>query len=312
MKSVKEMQEDFLDLKFGMFIHYNMATYEEVQWVAGYPDPSTFDPGGEVDTDAWADAAKAAGMTYAVLTAKHVGGFCLWDSKHTTYDIMHPDCPYKQDLVGQFVKSFTSRGLKVGLYYCWHHPGFDAGKNPGKHKVLPPECDPASHSMEEQIEFQKKQIAELVEKYPEAFYIWNDGLDPDIMPAEDARAFVRGLGSDIIASGNWWDWGKKGEPYLDVVVSETRHLGSRHLENKTIGETCWCLESGGWFYAGGGPKSAKDMVEQLNKANSQNANFLKSANCSKRPAREQFSEDVKSQLLSGRQNCRTVFGSWAR
>lgn len=25
-KSIKEMQEDFLKLKFGMFIHYNMAT----------------------------------------------------------------------------------------------------------------------------------------------------------------------------------------------------------------------------------------------------------------------------------------------
>lgn len=61
-----------------------------VQWVSGYPDPSTFDPGGTVDTDAWADAAVSAGMTYAVLTAKHVGGFCLWDSKYTTYDVMHP------------------------------------------------------------------------------------------------------------------------------------------------------------------------------------------------------------------------------
>ncbi|MCH5372918.1 MAG: dienelactone hydrolase family protein, partial [Planctomycetes bacterium] len=29
---------------------------------------------------------------------------------------MHPDCPYKQDLVAQFIQSFTSRGLKAGLY----------------------------------------------------------------------------------------------------------------------------------------------------------------------------------------------------
>jgi hypothetical protein len=27
-KSVKEMQEDFLKLKFGMFIHFNLATYK--------------------------------------------------------------------------------------------------------------------------------------------------------------------------------------------------------------------------------------------------------------------------------------------
>lgn len=80
-KSVKQLQEDFRKLSFGMFIHYNMATYTGDEWVRGYPDPSTFNPGGMVDTDAWADAAVAAGMKYGVLTTKHVGGFCLWDSK---------------------------------------------------------------------------------------------------------------------------------------------------------------------------------------------------------------------------------------
>ena len=50
-KRVKEMQDEFLKLKFGMFIHYNMATYKGVEWVEGYADPSTFDPGGPVDTD---------------------------------------------------------------------------------------------------------------------------------------------------------------------------------------------------------------------------------------------------------------------
>lgn len=86
--TVEQLQSDFRDLGFGMFIHYNMATYHGVQWVEGYPCPSTFDPGGPVDTDAWADAAKAAGMTYGVLTTKHVAGFCLWDSDTTEYDIM--------------------------------------------------------------------------------------------------------------------------------------------------------------------------------------------------------------------------------
>ena len=270
-KTVKELQADFLKLKFGMFLHYNMATYKGVQWVTGYPDPSTFDPGGKVDTDAWADAAKAAGMKYAVLTAKHVGGFCLWDSKYTTYDVMNPACPYQQDLVAQFVKSFTSRGLKVGLYYCWRHPGFG---DPNKHKVLPPECDPATHSMAEQIEFQKQQIAELVEKYPDVFYIWNDALDPGIMSAGDAQAFIRSLRPNLIASGNWWDWKKKGSPYLDIVVSETRHLGQSHLDHKTTGETCWCLEGRQWFYGGAGPKSAADIVKQIGIANGNRANFL--------------------------------------
>ena len=263
---VEQMQEDFLKLKFGMFIHYNLETYKGVEWVAGYHSPADFDPGGPVDTDAWADAAKSAGMKYAVLTVKHVSGFCLWDSKFTTYDVMNPACPYKKDLVAQFIKSFKSRGLKVGLYYCWRHPGFAA-----KFKVLPPECDPATHSLKEQIEFQQKQIAELMENYPDAFYIWNDGLDPDIMPAQQASAFFRERGRAILTSSNWWNWAKKGTPYADIAVKEMRPFPET---NTAPGETCWCLEKG-WFWSEGTrPKPAPQIVDLLAKANARHSNFL--------------------------------------
>lgn len=265
-KSVKQLQEDFRKLEFGMFIHYNMATYKGVQWVSGYPDPSTFDPGGRIDTDAWADAALSAGMTYGVLTAKHVGGFCLWDSKHTTYDVMHPDCPYKQDVVAQFIQSFKSRGLKVGLYYCWRHPGFKE-----EFKVLPPEGDPAEHSLQEQIEFQKKQIAELVERYPDVFYVWNDALDDRIMPAREAQAFVRSLRPNIIASSNWWNWGKKGTPFLDIAVKETRHFPE---DNTAPGETCWKLEPGWFWKEGAWGVPAKWVMPNMTKAHARNSNFL--------------------------------------
>ncbi|MBN1561415.1 alpha-L-fucosidase [candidate division KSB1 bacterium] len=267
-KLVEELQSEFLKLKFGMFIHFNMETYKNVQWVAGYVSPADFNPGSRIDTDAWVDAAVSAGMKYGVLTVKHVSGYCLWDSKYTTYDVMHPDCPYKQDLVAQFVKSFASRGLKVGLYYCWRNPGFG---NPEKYKVLPPECDPATHPMEEQIEFQKKQIEELVEKYPDVFYIWNDGLDPEIMNQDEASTFIRGLRPGIIASANWWDWEKKGQTYLDLAVTETRHFPDG---NKSPGETCWCLEQS-WFWNDTfHPKTARDIVLQMTAANARNANFL--------------------------------------
>jgi alpha-L-fucosidase len=267
-KSVKELREDFLKLKFGMFIHFSLETYKGVQWVAGYHSPADFNPGGKIDTDAWAEAAKSAGMKYAVLTAKHVSGFCLWDSRYTTYDVMNPDCPYKQDLVAQFIKSFTSRGLKVGLYYCWRHPGFG---DPNQYKVLPPECDPAMHSLKEQNEFQKAQIAELLTKYPEVFYIWNDSLDPKIMPAEEALAHIRSIRSDVIASANWWDWGKKGTPYADIAVKEMRHFPEG---NTAPGETCWCLEQKWFWQEGARPKTARQVVDLLTTVNSRNSNFL--------------------------------------
>jgi len=267
-KSVKALQEEFLKLKFGMFIHYNLATYQGVQWVSGYHDPSTFNPGSKIDTDAWADAAVSAGMKYGVLTAKHVSGFCLWDSKYTTYDVMHPDCPYQQDLVAQFIKSFKSRGLKVGLYYCWRHPGFG---DPEKYKVLPPECDPATHTLEEQNEFQKAQIAELLAKYPDVFYVWNDALDDKVMPAAHILTHIRAIRPNAIASANWWSWGKKGTPYVDIAVKELRHFPEG---NTAPGETCWCLEQKWFWKEGARSKTAKQVVDLMTTANSRNSNFL--------------------------------------
>ena len=286
--SLKEMQADFLKLKFGMFICFNLETFKGVQWVAGYHSAADFNPGGTVDTDAWADAAVSAGMKYAVLTVKHVSGFCLWDSKYTTYDVMNTDCPYKQDLVAQFIKSFKSRGLKVGLYYCWRHPGFGA-----EFKVLPPECDPAKHSLAEQIEFQKKQMAELIEKYPDVFYIWNDGLDPDIMTAAEANAFFRGFDRDILASSNWWDWGKKGTPYADIAVKEMQQFPE---SNAAPGETCWCLEKS-WFWSEGTrPKTAKQVLDLMATVNSRNSNFLLNAGPNKQGKFEESSVKVLAEI----------------
>jgi alpha-L-fucosidase len=121
------LREDFLKWRFGLFIHFNVATFNERDWANGYEDPATFAP-GKLDCGQWADAARAAGMKYAVLTVKHTGGWCLWDSRYTTHDITAFK-NYKQgkgDIVREFVDAFRSRGLKVGFYYC--APGSYAGQ----------------------------------------------------------------------------------------------------------------------------------------------------------------------------------------
>ena len=80
--------------RFGMFIHWGLYSMparhewirnkeaiqdEDYQIYFDLFDPDMFQP---VE---WARAAKAAGMKYFVITAKHHEGFCLWDSKYTDY-----------------------------------------------------------------------------------------------------------------------------------------------------------------------------------------------------------------------------------
>lgn len=64
-----DLQQAFLDLRFGMFLHYNMATFQNLEWGNPREPISVFNPSA-LDTDQWISAAKAAGMTYACLTTK--------------------------------------------------------------------------------------------------------------------------------------------------------------------------------------------------------------------------------------------------
>ena len=119
-RDLGKLQKEFLSWKFGMFIHYNMATYSKVGWSDGKEDPLIF-KADKLDCGQWADAAKAAKMKYGVLTVKHTGGWCLWDSAYTDHDIAQFK-NYKDgkgDIVKEFTDAFRSRDLKVGLYYCF-------------------------------------------------------------------------------------------------------------------------------------------------------------------------------------------------
>src|SRR5919197_4903602 len=75
-----ELQKRFVDWRFGMFLHFNMGTFHDMEWVNPNQDPLSFNPTA-LDCGQWADAAKAAGMRFAVLTAKHHDGFCLWPTR---------------------------------------------------------------------------------------------------------------------------------------------------------------------------------------------------------------------------------------
>jgi alpha-L-fucosidase len=55
-------------------------------------------------------------MKYAVLTTKHHDGFCLWDSKTTTYDVASSAIAGR-DVVREFCDAFRSRGIEPHFYF---------------------------------------------------------------------------------------------------------------------------------------------------------------------------------------------------
>src|SRR5580704_2895669 len=74
-KPLEQLQRDFVDLRFGMFLHFGILTYTG-SWSKPNLDITQFNPTG-LDPGQWADAAVAAKMKYGVLTARHHDGFAL-------------------------------------------------------------------------------------------------------------------------------------------------------------------------------------------------------------------------------------------
>ena len=117
-----------------------------------------------------------------------------------------------------------------------------------------------------------KQIGELLEKYPECFYFWNDAFDPKLGTAEELLKFERGINPNLLTSSNWWSWGKKGTPYLDIAVSELRMLPEN---NKAPAETCYSLAGHKWFWKTKiGYGKAQGHFNRLQAVNARNANYL--------------------------------------
>ncbi|MCL2462659.1 MAG: alpha-L-fucosidase, partial [Defluviitaleaceae bacterium] len=171
----------------GMFIHWGLySTTAKGEWLRHYEDLSIEDyhsmMGGwenfaaeNYDPRAWAKTAKNAGMKYAILTAKHHDGFCLFDSKLTDYKATNTKAG--RDLIREYLEAFRAEGLKVGLYYSlldWHHPDFP---HYGE-KYHPMRKNEAfkdyNYDFNRYLEYMHGQIEELCTNYGKIDLFWFD------------------------------------------------------------------------------------------------------------------------------------------
>ena len=59
-KSLHELQQAFVDLRFGMFVHFGLPTFQNADWTDPDLDVSVFCP-TRLDTRQWVNTAKSAG-----------------------------------------------------------------------------------------------------------------------------------------------------------------------------------------------------------------------------------------------------------
>ncbi|SDD83426.1 alpha-L-fucosidase [Mucilaginibacter pineti] len=272
VRPYSELQQQFVDLRFGMFIHFNIGTFENADW----PDPETpasdFNP-KKLDCTQWAKAAKSANMTYGCLTTKHHSGFCIWDTKTTDYNVMHS--PLKRDVVKEYTKAFRDQGLKVMLYYSI----LDT-----HHRLRPNQIKP------KHIEMVKKQITELLTNYGPIEALIIDGWDApwsrisyDDIPFEEVYKLVKSLQPNcLLMDLNGAKYPGEGLYYTDIKTYEMG-AGQRISKetNKMPALACLPINSA-WFWKTDFPttpirdvnKLVNDVLIPLNNAN---CNFILNA-----------------------------------
>lgn len=272
---LKEIQEQFLTWKFGLFLHFNLATFADREWATGHEDPLLFNP-DRLDCGQWADAAKAAGMKYAVLTVKHTEGYPLWDSACTTHDItaFHNFRGGKGDIVREFVNAFRSRGLKVGLYYCLPND-FSKGKlKEGEEDLhgLPPEA------AGDYVGFIKKQMSELLTYYGQIDLMWCDQYNSRYLDGRwrEIKAHIKSLQPRCIVLGN----NARDLADSDVLGCELPWHPQLPPEGNTAPtEVCDTIHKRGqWFWHPGTEpeqiRTPEEVVQMLRLCNGRGANYL--------------------------------------
>ncbi len=211
-QEIRERTKWFMDARFGMFIHWGLYAIPACgEWVMSEREMTVaeyekyfdlFDP-ADYQPREWARLAKASGMKYAVFTAKHHDGFCLFDSALTDYKATNTKAG--RDLVREFLEAFRAEGIKVGLYFSiidWHHPDF-------------PKYGDKQHPMrnreeykDEKIDFDRYltymhgQVKELVTNYGKLDLLWFDFSYDDMCgekwKATDLIRMVREHQPDVV------------------------------------------------------------------------------------------------------------------
>jgi alpha-L-fucosidase len=189
--------------KLGMFIHWGpysalagewkgqrVPVGNEAEWimqrfnipVAEYRERARqFNP-VNFDAEAWVALAKAAGMKYLVVTAKHHDGFAMYASKVTKYNIVDWT-PFHRDPLKELAEACKRAGIRFCVYYShredWDHPdGFGNSWDYDRSKK------DFTRYLEEKS---KPQLRELLSNYGPLGLVWFDrGMDTP----EHTREFV--------------------------------------------------------------------------------------------------------------------------
>lgn len=252
----------FQDLGFGLFIHWNVdgslgavishtlagasEEYTEKYFseLPEYFNPVKFDPG------AWAKLAKLAGMKYVVFTTKHHSGFCMWDTRTTTFNVMNT--PFKRDITREIANAFRKEGIAIGFYFSpedFHY--FHRNKIPVG-RLQHPQHFPVNNPG--LMDHDKKQLKELLTNYGKVDILFIDG------PGDGLREYAWSILPDLVIT-------------RDAMKTPEQNTPDEPLPRPW--EACYTMGTDWGFKPTNDPhKSGKEVIDMLTEIRAKGGNFL--------------------------------------
>ena len=273
------------DARFGMFIHWDMSSVAgtEISWSRKGPKPldgpwgspagtggdpvydnlyKSFNP-SQFNAKQWVDLAKKTGMKYLVFTAKHHGGFSMWDTKYSDYSIMNT--PFKRDVIKELADACHKAGIHFGIYYSprdWHHPDYGMGDN-AKYET-----------------YMTGQLTELLSNYGKVDVVWFDsfgsGKSIEYWHADKVLDLVRKLQPQTVINNRCSFFGENVPSLQADFDTPEQRIGAYQIYRDW--ESCMCVVNapgGGWSYRkDGSVKKFEKCIENLVDCATGNGNLL--------------------------------------
>ena len=248
----------------GLFFHWAPNVYQGTEGDNRSTPRDRINP-DRFSAEQWVAAVKAANAGYMIFVAKHVGGYCAWQTKTTDYSLK--TSPWKHgrgDMLGELAKACQAGNVRLGVYLCPRDDtqgAGDGGRAPSPEKQ-------AAYN-----EIYRQQLTEILGGYGPMFEMWFDG--GNIVPIND---LIDRLAPGIIAfqgrrtGGSRWVGTEHGfAPYpcwntIDWKPGETPKEGAGSPTGNT-----WCpaecdvsILRPNWFWSEGSDGhilSLDDLIE---------------------------------------------------
>ena len=269
------------ELRFGLFIHFGLYSIPGGVWKGtpvrnGYSEQIfSHGPVEMGEYEALADAfkpdsfdapliartAKNAGMRYVVITTKHHDGFCLFQTKTTSYNSYEKAAG--RDFIAELSQACRLEGLGFGIYFSlidWNFP-----------EALPFSDHNSDEIPEAHHQLNMAQVEELLTKYGPIRELWFDMGKPSREQSRELADLVRRLQPMTMMSGRIWN------NQEDFLLMEDNEVPDFPLHRpwqtaSSIFRETWGYRS--WQERGDVRDKAREHIRKLATVSARGGNYL--------------------------------------